>query len=70
MHILETLRNRAAAIGGSIVLPESEDKRTLAAAASLAGQKIAKVILSPLTFLWLFIFMNMIIQKVLIHIIK
>ncbi|NLN35673.1 MAG: phosphate acetyltransferase [Candidatus Cloacimonetes bacterium] len=45
MHILETLRNRAAAIGGSIVLPESEDKRTLAAAASLAGQKIAKVIL-------------------------
>ncbi|MCK9556571.1 MAG: phosphate acetyltransferase [Candidatus Cloacimonetes bacterium] len=45
MHILETLKRRATAIGGSIVLPESHDQRTLAAAASLAGQKIARVIL-------------------------
>jgi phosphate acetyltransferase len=45
MHILETLKNRATAIGGTIVLPESSDSRTLAAAASLAGQKICRVIL-------------------------
>ncbi len=45
MHILEILRNRATAIGGTIVLPESEDTRTIAAAAGLAGQGIAKVIL-------------------------
>ncbi len=45
MHILEVLKNRATAVGGSIVLPESGDPRTLAAAASLACQKIAKVIL-------------------------
>jgi phosphate acetyltransferase len=45
MHILEILRNRATAIGGTIVLPESEDTRTIAAAAGLAGQGLAKVIL-------------------------
>lgn len=45
MHILDILKNRATAIGGTIVLPESGDTRTLAAAASLAGQKICKVIL-------------------------
>ncbi|MCB5259884.1 MAG: phosphate acetyltransferase [Candidatus Cloacimonetes bacterium] len=45
MHILELLKNRAIAIGGTIVLPESFDKRTLAAAASLTEQSIARVIL-------------------------
>jgi phosphate acetyltransferase len=45
MHILETLKQRAIAIGGTIVLPEANDRRTLEAAANICAQKIAKVIL-------------------------
>ena len=45
MHILETLTNRARAIGGTIVLPEAHDERTLKAASMICSQDLAKVIL-------------------------
>ena len=43
MNILETLRRRAQANPQRIVLPEGEDPRTLAAAARIRDEKIAKV---------------------------
>lgn len=45
MHILEILKKRAAANHGTIVLPEASDMRTLAAAAEICAQNIAKVVL-------------------------
>ncbi|MCB5261715.1 MAG: phosphate acetyltransferase [Candidatus Cloacimonetes bacterium] len=45
MHILEILKQRAMASAGTIVLPEANDKRTLAAAAQICAQKIAHVVL-------------------------
>nr|MDK2850891.1 phosphate acetyltransferase [Candidatus Cloacimonadota bacterium] len=45
MHILQELKSRAAKIGGSIVLPEVSDIRTLEAAARITREKIARVIL-------------------------
>lgn len=45
MHILEILKERAIAIDGTIVLPEANDQRVLAAAAEVCAQKIAHVVL-------------------------
>ncbi len=45
MHILETLKKRAIAIGGTIVLPESNDLRSLEAASEISHRKIARVVL-------------------------
>jgi phosphate acetyltransferase len=45
MHILQELKSRAAKIGGSIVLPEASDQRTLEAAAQIVKEQIARVIL-------------------------
>jgi len=45
MHILERLRARAAAAPKHIVLPESEDLRTLQAAAMCAADRIARITL-------------------------
>ena len=45
MQILELLKQRAAATGGSIVLPEAMDARSLQAAAMISREKLAKMIL-------------------------
>jgi phosphate acetyltransferase len=45
MHILQTLKQRATAIGGTIVLPEAFDARTLNAASMICKEQLAKVIL-------------------------
>lgn len=45
MNIIETLTHRAKKVGGTIVLPESHDSRTLKAAAKIVEERIAKVIL-------------------------
>lgn len=45
MDILSTLKSRAMAKGGNIVLPEAFDRRTLEAAQMITEQKLAKVIL-------------------------
>lgn len=45
MHILQTLKLRAAAIGGTIVLPESGDARTLKAASMICEQRLAQIVL-------------------------
>ncbi len=45
MNILETLKERARKVNGTIVLPEAFDKRTLKAAASIVSEKLAKVVL-------------------------
>ena len=45
MQILETLKQRAAAKGGSIVLPEAMDERSLKAAAMILEEKLATVFL-------------------------
>lgn len=45
MNILDTLKERAKHVGGSIVLPEANDSRTLKAAYSIATEGIAKVVL-------------------------
>ncbi len=45
MQILNTLKKRAIAIGGKIVLPEAFDQRSLSAAAEICAQDIAKVVL-------------------------
>lgn len=45
MHILQTLKLRATAIGGNIVLPEATDERTLRAAAMMIQEKLARVTL-------------------------
>ena len=45
MHILQTLKQRAAAIGGTIVLPEAFDERTLRAAAMISNERLAQVML-------------------------
>lgn len=45
MNILETLKERARKVNGTIVLPEAFDERTLKAAASIVSEKLAKVIL-------------------------
>ncbi|PKN73590.1 MAG: phosphate acetyltransferase [Candidatus Cloacimonetes bacterium HGW-Cloacimonetes-3] len=45
MNILDTLKDRAKKVGGTIVLPETGDSRTLKAAALIAGEGFAKVIL-------------------------
>ncbi len=41
--VMETIKSRAALLGKHIVLPEGEDKRVVAAAASAAAEGIAKV---------------------------
>lgn len=45
MHILETLKNRARQVGGTIVLPEALDERIIRAAANIVKEKLAKVVL-------------------------
>ncbi len=45
MSIIETLTKRAKEVGGTIVLPEAHDSRTLKAAAKIVEEGIAKVIL-------------------------
>lgn len=45
MHILDTFKARAKELGGSIVLPEAFDSRTLKAAAQIAREGFASVIL-------------------------
>ncbi len=45
MGLIEGLKRRAAAIGGTIVYPEPEDPRIVEAAARVAGEGIAKPIL-------------------------
>lgn len=45
MNILDTLKDRARKIGGSIVLPEAHDARTLKAAYCIASEGIADVVL-------------------------
>jgi len=45
MHILDTLKERAGKVGGTIVLPEAFDERTLKAAASIISDNLAKVVL-------------------------
>lgn len=45
MNFLETIKERAKAAGKTIVLPETEDVRTLKAASALLNGNIAKVIL-------------------------
>jgi len=45
MHILQTLKQRATLIGGTIVLPEAFDVRTLKAASMICTEQLAKVIL-------------------------
>lgn len=45
MDIISKLKERAKQLGGTIVLPEAFDKRTLEAAQSIIGQGLAKVIL-------------------------
>lgn len=45
MHILQTLKQRATAIGGTIVLPEATDERTLRAAEMIHSAGLAEVYL-------------------------
>jgi len=45
MNIIETLKARAKAKQGTVVLPESGDERTLMAAAQLTREQVAKVVL-------------------------
>ncbi len=45
MSILETIKQRAAALDRTIVLPESHDRRVLAAAGRVRQQGFARVIL-------------------------
>lgn len=45
MNIIETLKAKAAALGGRIVLPESHDERMLRAADAVISEALAEVIL-------------------------
>ena len=45
MSVLEKIKQKAAALGKTIVLPEGEDKRVVKAAAEATSEKLAKIVL-------------------------